>query len=192
MTFVCEWILVLMWKVKKRSFKKNDCKVTITFCVKRTLRFFINLYLANWPVLFPSVLILFYFLCKAKKLQFEGCFNICSKRDDICITVAFREALVFHKLHCLLTRYENLDWIYGPLRILFIRHPTLQIPPRIFSFISSPVEVNTTTKGCNVPCKHAQSQALRCDCPLQAARDCGWRMERGACLCQLTMPAHNH
>lgn len=142
---------------------------------------FINLYLANRPVLFSPVLISFYFLCKAKKLQFEGCFNVCPECDDICITVAFREALVFHKLHCLLTWYENFDWIYGPLRILFIRHPTLQIPQQIFSFINSPVQVNTTTKGYTVQRKHAQNRALRCDYPFTAARGCGWRMERGGC-----------
>lgn len=146
---------------------------------------FINLYLANRPVLFPPVLISFYFLCKAKRLQFEGCFNVCPECDDICITVAFREALVFHKLHCLLTRYENLDWIYGPLRILFIRHPTLQIPQQIFSFINGPVQVNTATGGYTVRRKHAQNQALGCDYPFKAARGCGWRMERGGCPCQL-------
>ena len=112
--------------------------------------------------------------------------------DDICITVAFREALVFHKLHCLLTRYENLDWIYGPLRILFIRHPTLQIPQQIFSFINSPVQVNTTTEGYIVWHKHAQNQALGCDYPFKAARDCGWRMERGGCPHQQPATALNY
>lgn len=138
---------------------------------------FINLYLANRPVLFPPVLISFYFLCKAKKLQFQGCFNVCPKCDDICITVAFREALVLHKLHCLLTWYENLDWIYGPLRILFIRHPALQIPQQIFSFINSPVQVKTTKEGYVAGLKHTQNLSLRCDHPFEAVRDCGWRTE---------------
>lgn len=66
---------------------------------------FINFYLANQLVLFPPDLILLYFLFKAKRLPFEGCFNVCPECNYICITVP----LVFHPLHCLLALDEDLD-----------------------------------------------------------------------------------
>lgn len=150
-TFVCEWIIVLVQKVKKRSFKKTYSGLTIKFpCKSCNKFFFIYFYLSNWPVLFPPVLVSIYFLCQAKNLQFEGCFNVRPECVNICITVAFREVLVSHKLHSFLTRYENLDWISVPLKILPLRHPTLQIAQQTFIFINSPTEVNAATKGCSV------------------------------------------
>lgn len=146
---------------------------------------FINLYLANRLVLFPPVLILLYFLFKAKRLPVEGCFNVCPECYYICITVPFREALVFHQPHHRLALCEGLDWIYGRLRILCVRRPALQIPQHIFIFINSPIQVNTATKGYAVRCKHAQNQTPGCHYPFIAVRDVGWRMKRWGCPHQL-------
>lgn len=146
-TFVCEWIIVLVQKVKKRSFKKTYSELTIKFPLKSCNKFFLLIFTFQIDQYY-SLLFWSHFISCVKPKTWNSRVSLMYAVCWYLHNSSFQEGTYFHKLHSFLTRYENLDWIYFPLKILSLRHTTLQIDQQTFIFINSPIEVSTATKGC--------------------------------------------